>query len=104
MGPNADLPSDSGVSRAVRVNIVFTAMLFRKYSMSFLMICSLIDFSLVVLKLLMFKVSGIIRISKIKFFNFPDTERADLLMITLTNKKAITPFCGFENSKRAFHH
>ena len=34
------------------------------------MICRLIDFALVVLQLLMFKVCGIIGISKIEFFNF----------------------------------
>ena len=39
------------------------------------MICRLIDFALVVLELLMFKVCGIIGISKIEFFNFSGTER-----------------------------
>ena len=42
---------------------------------SFLMIFRLIDFTLVVLHLLMFKVCGIIGISKIEFFNFFSTER-----------------------------
>ena len=40
------------------------------------MIFRLIDFALVVLKLLMFKVCGIIGISKIEFINFSGTERA----------------------------
>ena len=39
------------------------------------MVCRLIDFALVVLKLLMFKVCGIIGISKSDFFNFFSTER-----------------------------
>ena len=38
---------------------------------------SLIDFALVVLKLLMFKVCVISGISKIKIFNFPGTERVE---------------------------
>ena len=33
------------------------------------------DFAIMVLKLLMFKICGIIGISKIKFFNFSGTER-----------------------------
>ena len=48
---------------------------FKKYSTSFLMVCRLIEFALVVLKLLMFKVFAIIGISKIEFFNFSGTER-----------------------------
>ena len=39
------------------------------------MVCRLIDFSFVVLKLLMFKVCVIIGISKIEIFNFSGTER-----------------------------
>ena len=39
------------------------------------MVCRLIDFALVVLKLWMFKVRGIIVISKIEFFKFSGTER-----------------------------
>ena len=39
------------------------------------MACGLIEFALVVLKLLMFKVCGIIGISKIEFFYFSGTER-----------------------------
>ena len=39
------------------------------------MVCRLIDFGLVVLKLLMFKVCGIAGISKIEFFNFSGNER-----------------------------
>ena len=39
------------------------------------MVCRLIEFALVVLKLLMFKVCGIIGISKIEFFYFSGTER-----------------------------
>ena len=39
------------------------------------MVCRLIDFTLVVLELLMFKVCGIIGISKIEFYNFSGNER-----------------------------
>ena len=39
------------------------------------MVCRLIDFALVFLKLLVFKVCGIIGISEIEFFNFSGTER-----------------------------
>ena len=47
----------------------------KEHSIGFLMVCRLIDFALVVLELLMFKVCGIIGISKIKFFNFSSNER-----------------------------
>ena len=39
------------------------------------MVCRLIDFSLLVLKLLVFKVCGTTDILKIEFFNFYGTER-----------------------------
>ena len=39
------------------------------------MVCKLIDFALVVLKLLMFKVRRIIGASKIELFNFTSSER-----------------------------
>ena len=39
------------------------------------MVCRSIDFALVVLKLMMFKVCVIIDISKIEFFNFSGTEK-----------------------------
>ena len=41
------------------------------------MILRLIDFALVVLQLLMFKVYRIIGISKIEFFNFSGTDRVN---------------------------
>ena len=44
------------------------------------MVCRLIE---VVLKLLMFKVCGIIVISKIKFFNFTGNERVNLFLVSL---------------------
>ena len=72
------LPSDSNASKTVRVNFAFTRKFFKQYSISFLMVCRLIDFALVVLKLLMFKVCGIIGISKTEFFNFSGTERVKL--------------------------
>ena len=39
------------------------------------MVCRLIDFVFVVLKIMLFKVCGVIGISKIKFFNFSGNER-----------------------------
>ena len=39
------------------------------------MVCRLIDFAIVIFELLVFKVCGIIGISKIEFFNFSGTER-----------------------------
>ena len=52
----------------------------KEHSISFLMVCRLIDFALVVLQLLMFKVCGIIGISKIQFFNFSGNERVKLYL------------------------
>ena len=51
---------------------------FKEYSTSFLMVCRLIDFALLVLKLLMFKVCVIIGISKMEFSNFSGTERVNI--------------------------
>ena len=42
------------------------------------MVCSLIDFALVVLDILMFNVWGIIGISNIEFFNFSGTETVNI--------------------------
>ena len=50
-------------------------MFFTKYSIKFLMLCRLIDFALVVVKLLTVKACGIIGISKIKFFNVSGSEK-----------------------------
>ena len=75
-GDNTDLPSNSNISKTVRVNIVFTTKFSKEYSTSFVMVCRLVDFVLVVLKLFMFEDSGIIGISKNEFFNFSDTVRA----------------------------
>ena len=76
-GDNTDLPSNSSISKPVRVNINLTTPIFKEYLISFLMVCRLMDFLLVVLKLLMFKVCGIIGVSKIEFFNFSGTERVN---------------------------
>ena len=46
------------------------------------MVRRLIDFALVVLKLLMFKVCAIIDFSKIEFFDFSGTERVINLFIS----------------------
>ena len=58
------------ISKMVRVNEVFTQGFFKEYSISFLIVCNLIDFAFVDLKLLAFKVCGIIGILKIEFFQF----------------------------------
>ena len=42
VGPNTDLPSNTNISKTVRVNIVSTITFFQEYSVSFLMICKLI--------------------------------------------------------------
>ena len=65
----------------LRINIVFTGTFLTEYSINFLMISRVIDFLLVVLWLLMFKVWGIIGTSKIEFFNFSGTERANKLVL-----------------------
>ena len=44
--------------------------------------CRLIDFAFAVLKLLMFKVCGIIGISKTEFSNFSGNERVKLFKFT----------------------
>ena len=72
---STDLPLGSNVSKTVRVNVAFALTFLKEYSTSFLMVGRLIDFALVVLKLLMFKLFVIIGISKIEFFNFSGTER-----------------------------
>ena len=79
-GDNTDLPLDSNISKTVTVNIACTRTFFKEYSLNFLMVCRLIDFVLPVPKLLMFKVCGIIGISKIEYFNFSGTERVKKLI------------------------
>ena len=44
------------------------------------MVSRLMDVALAVLKLLMFKVCGIIGISKIEFFNFSSTKRVNCIL------------------------
>ena len=61
------------------------------------MICRLIDFTLMILQLLMFKVCGVIGISKIEFFNFSSTERVklepkDMGLIRVNNKNNLLIF------------
>ena len=63
VGDNTDLPSNSNISKTIRVNIAFTWTVFKEHLISFVMVCWLIDFVLLVLKLLMFKASEIIGIS-----------------------------------------
>ena len=77
MGDNTNLPSDINTSKTVGVGIAFIATVLKEYSISFLMVCRLIDFALVVLELLMYKGCGIIGISRIEFFNFSGNQRAN---------------------------
>ena len=93
VGDNTDLPSDSNISKTVRVNIAFAATFSKEYSTSFLVVCRLINVALVVLKLLMFKVCVIIGISEIEIFNFSGTERV--------KKNCLTVFL-FLQTKRYF--
>ena len=72
---NTDLPSDRNIPETLRINTVFSPVPFKEYSRSFLMVLRLIDFALVVLKLLMFKSCVITGISKIQVFKFSGTER-----------------------------
>ena len=75
VGNNTNQSSNSNILKTVKGNIIFTTqMLFKQYLISFLMICRLIDFALLVLKLSMSKICRIIGISKIKFFHFSSTE------------------------------
>ena len=76
-GDKTNLPSDSNISKTVRVNVAYTRTFLNEYSISFLMVRRLIDFALVVLKLLMFKVCGINGISKIEFFDYSGNERVN---------------------------
>ena len=67
-----DLPSNSNISKTVRVNIFFTQALLKEYSKSVLIICRSTDLAPVVIKFLMINVCGIIGIWKIDFFNFQE--------------------------------
>ena len=80
---NTDLPSNSNISKTVRVKIAFT----KKPSLktSFIIKCRLIDFVLAVLQLLMFKVYRNTGISKINFFDAFSTERVK----TIENVKPV---------------
>ena len=74
MGDNTDLPSNSNISKTARVNSFYSnvyQIIFDKLSNGM----QLIDFALVFLRLLMFKVCGIVGISKIEFLNFSGTKR-----------------------------
>ena len=74
-GHNSDLPFDCNISKMVRINIAIASTFFKEYSTRFLVVCRLIDFALVVLTFLIFKICVIIDISKTKFFRFSSTQR-----------------------------
>ena len=98
-GHNTDLPSNNNISKTVRVNSVFAGTIFKDYSISFLMITTLIDFALAVLQLLLFKVCGIFGTSKIDFFNFSSTERMNGLQpLTIFAKQLHRRSCIFDTS------
>ena len=71
-GANTNLPSNSNIWKTVRVNITLTEP---EYLISSVKITRLINFAIVVLRLLTFKVCGIIVISKIEFLKFFCTKR-----------------------------
>ena len=73
-GHNTQLPLYMNISETIRVSVAFTQFFFKEYSISSLMLCRLIDFALAVLILLMFKVCGIIGISKSRLSIFLSTE------------------------------
>ena len=65
-GDNADLPSDSNVSKMVRANIAFTKHIFKRMFNELSNGMQVDRLWTVVLKLFMSKVCGIIGISKIE--------------------------------------
>lgn len=63
-GDNVNLLSDFNISKTVLIKIIFVDI-FKEFAISFVMVCRLMDVSFVVIELLIFKVCGIIGISKI---------------------------------------
>ena len=76
-GDNTVLPTSKQHLESNESKHCLYGTFFKQYSISFLMVCRLMDFAFVVLKLLMFKVCGIIGISKIEFINFSGTEKVN---------------------------
>ena len=70
VGDTTDPHSNSNISKTVIINFTFTQIFFEEYSINFLIKSRLIDFALVVVQLLMFKIYRNIGISKIEFFSF----------------------------------
>ena len=66
-GDNTVLHTNSNISKTISVNIAFTRRFYKEYSISFLMVCRLIDFLFVVLKLLMFKIVELLASQKPSF-------------------------------------
>ena len=66
-GDNTVLHTTSNISKTISVNIAFTRRFYKEYSISFLMVCRLIDFLFVVLKLLMFKIVELLASQKPSF-------------------------------------
>ena len=81
---NTDLPSSSNISKTVRVNIVFTEIFCKEYSISFLMIARLIDLWLSRYRRLKF--AGLFESQKSRFFNFSGTDPADNHTFKVNNK------------------
>ena len=69
-GHDIYLPSNSNVSKKVRINVTSLSMFLKEYSIGFLMMARFIDFVLAVLRLLMFKIYGNFGISKIKVLRY----------------------------------
>ena len=91
----------------MRVNIAVTrTILFylKGYSISFLMIPRLMDFALVIL-LLLLKVHGIIRITKIVFFNFSGIQKVNIsLWWRLFNSYFMSKICNTTKITYKFFH
>ena len=78
VGYNTDLSSNKNISKTARVNSTYKSSLhfsMQEYSISFLLILSLIDFALAVLWLSMFKFNINFGIPKIEFFKFFSPQR-----------------------------
>ena len=97
------LSTNSNISKTVRVNIAFKKRFFKEYLIWFMTVYRLIDFAFVVLKLLLFKVCGIIGISKNEIFNFSGPERVkqsnqgNIYMFKVKTKNTRKKCCRFWN-------
>ena len=87
---NTDLPSSSNISKTVRVNIVFTEIFCKEYSISFLMIARLIDLWLSRYRRLKFESQ------KSRFLNFSGPDPADnhTFKVNIKNTRTRCEICS----------